>query len=160
MKKYFAAFALAIALTPLAAPIALTPMPAHAQEVASTPAPEASASPAPEVVVPPAVDAVAAPSDAELSAFVKALGGVAGMGTLGIVALVVQGLMLLVRTKLGEFAGKYRLLIVLVLTVAGGVVGLMAGGMPFAAALVNAGTLSAVMVLLNQIYRQFFVKTA
>ena len=62
------------------------------------------------------------------------------------------------KTPLASFAGKYRLLIVLGLTVAASVVGLMSQGVTFFAALVNGATLSALQVFAHQVYKQFIEK--
>ena len=100
------------------------------------------------------------PSLDELAALVAALGGVKGASTLAVVALVVQGLMLLLRSKLGEVAGKYRLLAVYLLTVVGTVVGFRIAGLDLGAALVHAQTLTAAQVLVNQVFKQFFQKSS
>lgn len=105
------------------------------------------------------VDPASAPVDLEigeaLSQLVASLGGLKGATAVGIALLVVQAVMFFFRTKLAEFAGKWRLVIVTGLTLVTVVLGLVATGMPWMAALTNASTASAFSVLLNQFMKQF-----
>lgn len=103
-------------------------------------------------IVPPGVD--------EFAALIAALGGLKGASALAIAAVVVQAIMLLLRSKLGEVAGKYRLLAVYLLSVVAGVVSLRIAGVDLGAALVHTQTLAAFQVFLNQVLKQFFEKTA
>ena len=103
-----------------------------------------------DVIVPPSVD--------ELAALVASLGGIKGASFVAVAVVVVQGLMLLLRSKLGEVAGKYRLLAVYLLTVAGSVFALRVAGVDLGAALLHSQTLAALQVFVNQIFRQFFQK--
>lgn len=98
------------------------------------------------------------PSQADWNAFFIAIGGMKGMGTLGIVAVVVQGLMLGIKSKLGEFAGKYQLVLVVFLTMLGGMLALKMQGMDWPSVLTHSATLSAVQVFLHQVYVQFMQK--
>lgn len=102
------------------------------------------------VIVPPSTD--------DIAALLASLGGLKGASALAIAALVVQGLMLLIRTKLGEMAGKYRLLIVYALSVGASILALRIAGVDLGAALVHGNTLAALQVLANQVFKQFFVK--
>lgn len=86
--------------------------------------------------------------------FINALGGLGNLGTLGVVGVLVQGVMLLLRTKVGDLAGKYKILIVTGLSLVMGVVGLMQGGLGLVAALMHSTTLSAFQVFLHQLYKQ------
>ena len=88
------------------------------------------------------------------------IGGAKGMSGMALVAAVVQIVMMFFKTSLANFAGKYRLLIVLGLTLFGSVVGLMSQGVSLAAALVNGATLSAAQVFAHQLYKQFIEKSA
>lgn len=103
-----------------------------------------------EVIVPPSID--------ELAALIAALGGLKGASALAIAAVVVQGLMLMLRSKLGEMAGKWRLLLVYLFTVVAGVVSLRIAGVDLGAALVNTQVLAALQVFLHQAFVQFFQK--
>ena len=87
------------------------------------------------------------------------VGGAKGMSGMALVAAVVQVVMLFFKTSLANFAGKYRLLIVLGLTLVGSIVGLMTQGVSLAAALVNGATLSAAQVFAHQLYKQFVEKS-
>lgn len=103
--------------------------------------------------VAPPVDAAAA-----LENLINSLAGLKGAGALAISAFVVQVIMRLLNTKLGDVAGKWKLLIVYVLSVVSGVLGLKAAGLDIGAALVHAQTLAAFQVLANQVYKQFIKK--
>lgn len=97
---------------------------------------------------------VVPPSSEELMAFINALGGIKNLGALGIVALVIQGLMLLLRTPLMAFAGVWRLIIVSGLSMVGGVIAQLAQGVGWLPALLNSATLAAVQVFVHQIVAQ------
>jgi len=91
-----------------------------------------------------------------ISAVVTAMGGMSGLGALGIVALIVQLIMLFFRTPLASFAGKWKLVIVLSLSLIGGFLAQMFNGIPWYGALLSAGSLTAIQVLANQVWKQFF----
>lgn len=106
------------------------------------------------------------PADAEkpletgefLKALVDSLGGFVGASAMAIAALVVQLLMLLFRTPLASFAGKWRLLIVYAMSVAAGILCLMVAGVDWKAALLHSQTLASLQVLIHQIWKQFVEK--
>lgn len=100
-----------------------------------------------EVIVPPSID--------ELAALLTSLGGLKGAGALAVAAVVVQGLMLALRSKLGEVAGKWRLLLVYLFSVVSGVVALRISGVDLSAALLHTQTLAALQVLAHQCIVQF-----
>lgn len=88
------------------------------------------------------------------------IGGLKGAGILVIVAGVVQLIMQFFKTPLAtrffpDLSGKAKLLIVSGLTVVGGVLGLMADGQPFMAAILHSSTLAALQVFANQLFRKF-----
>jgi hypothetical protein len=107
---------------------------------------------------------VVVPNQEFLGFLIQSIGGFSGASTLVAVGLVVQILMKFIGTPwadllFGAASGKWKLLIVAVLSLAGGVLGLMtAGGLTLGAALVHSATLTAVMVLFNQVYKQFILK--
>lgn len=101
------------------------------------------------------VDPSVPPTGAEWQAFFEALGGAQGMSTLALVALGVQGLMLMFRGPLSNLAGSGKILLVTGLTLAGGVVGLRASGMDWASCFMHSTTLAAVQVFLHQLWTQF-----
>lgn len=105
-------------------------------------------------------DAVIPPTADEFGALLASLGGLKGASFVAIAVVVVQGIMLLLRSKLGEMAGKYRLLIVYLLSVVGGVLALRIAGVDLGAALLHTQTLAALQVLVNQVIKQFFQKTS
>lgn len=103
-----------------------------------------------EVIAPPTVD--------DLQLFLNSLGNVKGLGTLGVVAVLVQGLMIFLKTGLGQLAGKYQLVLVLLLTLVGGVIALKSQGLGWGSVLIHSSTIAAVQVFLHQIYKQFVEK--
>ena len=103
-------------------------------------------------------DVVTVPTDEFITAFWQFVGQLHGASVLVVVAGVVQLLMKFFSTSLANFAGKYRLLVILSLTLVGSVIGLMSQGMTLSAALLNGATLTAFQVLINQIYKQFIQK--
>jgi hypothetical protein len=115
-----------------------TPAFAFAQEAASLPALPSDL---------PVTDA--------LQLLVQSLGGIKGLSVLGIVGVVVQGLMLFLRTPLANFAGKFRLLILAALTVPAGIIALLQAGLPVQLALIHSSVLTAVMVFVHQVVTQF-----
>lgn len=94
----------------------------------------------------------------------NSLGGVKGAGTLAIVGLVVQMLIMFLKTPLfgslfKNVTGQIKLLIVTGLSLVSGVVGLMlVEHLTLGAALIHSTTMTAFMVFANQIYKQFIVK--
>lgn len=99
-----------------------------------------------------------------ISALLQSLGGIKGASVLAIVGLVVQLIMKFIGTpwadSLLKNSGQWKLTLVLLLSYVGGVVTLMATtGVPFGTAVLHASVMSSLMVLINQIYKQFFVKT-
>ena len=84
-----------------------------------------------------------------LKAVTASLGSWKGLGMLGIAALVVQLLMLLFRTTLMNWAAKWRLLLVYVLSIGAGYMALMVAGASWSEALLNSNTLAAVQVFVN-----------
>lgn len=103
---------------------------------------------------------VAPPTAAEIGKFLEALGGVKGAGTLAIVAIVVQGLMLVMKTALGKMAGIWQVIILNLLTLIGGVIALKMSGSDWASALLHSQSLAAFQVFLHQLWKQFGKKAA
>lgn len=92
------------------------------------------------------------PSSQEWQQFMQSLSGVGGAGWAGIVLLVVQGIMLVVR----QFVqGKYKLLIVTGLTFVASIFAGFAAHQPVMASLLSAGALSSLQVFIHQIVAQF-----
>ena len=104
-----------------------------------------------DVIIPPSAD--------EIQALLVSLGGLKGAGALAIVAVVVQSLMLFFKSSIASFAGKFQLLIVMLLTLVGGVIALKAQGLEWGAVLIHSSTLTAVQVFLHQIFKQFAGKS-
>ena len=97
-----------------------------------------------------------------LEFFLKSIGGAKGMSGLALVAIVVQVLMKFVGTPWanGLLAGKgeMKLTLVLALTYVGGLTTLMVSGLTFGAAFLHSTSLSALLVLLNEVYSRFIAK--
>lgn len=129
---------------------------AYAQEVSDAPAPVAAVDVAATVVEEGEV--VAPPTGDEWAKLIESLGGLKGASTLAIIAFIVQLLMLLLRTQLGAFAGKWRLVVVLGLTMVGGVIALKMQGMEWVAAILHSSTLAAAQVFGHQMFKQFYEK--
>lgn len=87
-----------------------------------------------------------------------AIAGMKGMAPLAIVAVCVQLVMMLFRTSLMDFAGKWKLLIVAILSLVGSFIAVMAGGGTWVQALLDGATITAIQVLIHQVYVQFISK--
>jgi hypothetical protein len=93
----------------------------------------------------------------------ETVGGLQGAGMLAAVAFIVQLLMKIIQSekfmggKIGNLAGKWRLLIVNGLSLVGGIIALMAPptNQSFIQAALNSQTLAMAMVFGNQIMKQF-----
>lgn len=106
-----------------------------------------------------AQDVIQPPTLQDLQTLLQSLGGLKGMSALAIVVLVVQGVMLLLRTQAGELLGKYRLLVLYAGSMILAPIVLIASGASVGAALVHANTLAALQVFANQIFKQFITKS-
>lgn len=98
------------------------------------------------------------PVEDVLQSIVALIGGVKGASILGISALVIQVLMKVASSKLANFAGKYKLVIVLGLSLAGAAVNHFVSGGSLPSLFMNAGLLSAAQVFGFEVYSQFFKK--
>lgn len=112
------------------------------------------------IALPAFAQEIVPPSQDELMQLFASLGGLAGMKAIAIAAFVVQAVMLLLRSKLSEVLGKYRLLVVYGISIIAGVLSLIASGVNVGAAFVHANTLAAFGVFFNQIYKQFVTKSS
>lgn len=102
-----------------------------------------------------AQDVIVPPSGAEMQAILTALGGLKGASSLAIVAVVVQGLLLVFRSSFAKFSGAFQLLIVNALTLVGAFVAMKSQGMPVVAIITNAQVLTAAQVFVHQLIKQF-----
>lgn len=80
-------------------------------------------------------------------------------GLLAVVGVLVQAVMLLLRTPavvkvIGEKTGKWRLLAVSFLSLVGGVAALRSQGMDWGASLAHSSTLAAFQVFLHSLYKE------
>ncbi len=102
----------------------------------------------------------APPTGEEIKAFIASIGGLKGLGALGIVAIIVQALMLLTKTAFANILGKWQLTLVYLFTLGGGIFVLKTTGLDWMSVFLHSTTLAALQVFVNQIIRQFFPKTA
>ena len=100
---------------------------------------------------------VTPPKQEEIIAFLEAIGGWKTLGTLGVVMIVVQALLLFViRPGLIKIEGKWKLVLVQGLTLIFGVASLIAvSGLSLGEALLHSQTLVAFQVLIHNIWKQF-----
>lgn len=94
---------------------------------------------------------------------IQSLGGLKGASKLAIAGIVVKVLLAFANSELfgkafSKIKGSMKLIIVLALSLVAGVIALMSEGMELSAALMHSTTMSAFLVLVNQIYKQFFEK--
>lgn len=98
-----------------------------------------------------------APSMSDWWALYQALGKASGLSVLGIVALVVQALVLAARSQFDPLPGPMKLLVITGLTLLGGIVGMKAStDLSWVAILMNSTVLTAIQVFFNQWYKQIF----
>lgn len=98
------------------------------------------------------------PSGEDFQLLLASLGGLKGMKALAIVMVILQGVMLFIRSKAGELLGKYRLLILYAGSLILAPIALISSGVGIGAAFIHANTLAAIQVFLNQIFKQFVSK--
>lgn len=96
---------------------------------------------------------------------IESIGGAKGATTLAIVGIAVKLILSFFSTEMAgqvfkKLSGGVKLTIVLALTLVSGVVALMVSGVPLVTALLHSTTLSAFVVLSNQVYKQYFEKKA
>lgn len=89
-----------------------------------------------------------------LNLIVQALGGMKGAGALGIAMGVTQILMRLAQSPLGNFAGRFKLLIYTGLSMVAGVIALRVSGVDWLGAFINSATVTAVGTFVHQVILQ------
>lgn len=95
------------------------------------------------------------PADQALAQLVGLLGGLKGATALGIAVAVTQAVMLFFRTPLANFAGKWKLTIVSLLSCVATYLGLVSSGASWGVALLAAPFMAAIQVLASQFFLQF-----
>jgi hypothetical protein len=88
------------------------------------------------------------------------VGQVKGASALCVVLIITQAGMYFFRTELGQVAGKWKLSIVLLLSLASGVIALKLSGLTWVGALLHSTTLTAMQVFGHQVIKQFSEKPA
>lgn len=94
------------------------------------------------------------PLDEALKQLVPIIGSLKGASALGIALAVTQVVMLAARTPLANFAGKWKLLVVAVLSLVTTYIGLVLAGASWSAALLMGPVMTALQVLANQVWKQ------
>ena len=95
---------------------------------------------------------------------IEQIGGIKGASAFVIAGVVTEILIKFLDTSLfgklfSSFKGKYKLVTVMFLSYVSGVLSLVnVGGQSIIEALIHSTSLTALLVLINQIYKQFFVK--
>lgn len=98
------------------------------------------------------------------SSMLTALGGIKNASTMGIIIIVLQIIFKFLNSELAGKIGFLRnlepgvkLIIILVISYATGILTLMntGEGLSFGAAFIHSSSMSALMVLLNQVYKKF-----
>ncbi len=108
-------------------------------------------------VVQPVVDlATEVPVQDFMAFLIKSMGGMKGASTLAIVGIVLQGLLMLTRTRLlDKYTSGKKLLIVYGLSMVAGVVALMSQGLDIQAALIHSNSLAAYQVMFHEVVKKF-----
>lgn len=88
----------------------------------------------------------------------QSMNGSSGVTSMAVVALIVQALMLVVNSRYGNLAGKYRFTIMYALNALGGIAALKLQGVDTFTAMTHSNTMAAYQVMLNQAYKQFIKK--
>lgn len=101
---------------------------------------------------------VTAPSADEIQQYLAVLAGIGGLKGAALIVAIVQGLLLFFRSKLADFAGKWKLLIVSLLTFLGAFFGVVLTGKPYAQAFFDGAVLTAFQVFAHQAWTQFAPK--
>lgn len=103
--------------------------------------------------------AASAPSDLATDEALKQLlalvANMKGASALSIAVAVTQAVMLFFRTPLAAFAGKWRLMIVVGLSLVSTYLGLVFSGVSWGSALMAGPFIAGIQVLAHQIYLQF-----
>ena len=110
-----------------------------------------------------ASDVVPIPNEEYIKLLIESLGGLKGATALGIAGIVVKVLLAtfnseLLGKQMDKLTGKYKLLLVTLLSLVGGIVALVSTGMPVLTALVHSSILPMFAVFVNQVYKQFVEK--
>lgn len=104
-------------------------------------------------------------NEAFFKLLIESIGGAKGATGLVIAGIVVKLILSFFSTEMAgqifkKLSGGVKLTIVLFLSLASGVIALMISGVPLMTALLHSSTLSAFVVLSNQVYKQYFEKKA
>lgn len=101
-------------------------------------------------------------NDEFLGAFLEAIGGIKGASGIAIAFAVVKLLMKFIGTPWADSLlknnGQWKLTVYLVLSALSTMMAVVVAGGTWGAALVSAGVISALGVLMNQLYKQFVEK--
>ncbi len=102
-----------------------------------------------------AVNLIAPPTPLDWADFLRSIGSWGTLNRLGIAAVVTQGLLLLMRSKLGDLTGKAKLAIVTGSSMLLGVLALRLSGLDWGQSLMHSTTLAALQVFGNQLAQTY-----
>jgi hypothetical protein len=94
----------------------------------------------------------------DIEYFLASINGLKGLGSLGIGLLIVQGLLLLLRSSFVKLEGKTKLSIASGLSVVVGVLIMRLNGIDMYGALLHGSTLAAINTFVHQVVKQFTEK--
>jgi len=103
----------------------------------------------------PLIPAMPPPNSDDLGKFFDSLGNLRGASAMVVAVFCVQVVIAFLKSKLGEFAGKYQYLTVYGLTLISGILSLKSVGLDWAAAALHANSLAAAQVFLHQGFTLF-----
>lgn len=89
-------------------------------------------------------------TDQAFAELAKVIGGMHGASALGIAVAVTQIIMLIFRSPIGNLTGKWKLLIVTVISLVSTYLGLIASGAPWGVSLIAGPIVAGVQVLVHQ----------
>ena len=103
------------------------------------------------------------PTEDFLKLLIESIGGMKGAKTIALVGIVLKLLLAFLSSEIcgqvfKKLSGGVKLTIVLALSFVSGIISLKLTGLDWTAAILHSTTLSAFMVLSNQVYKQYFEK--
>lgn len=115
--------------------------------------------PVPTPLVTDATQVLPAIQGEDVSQFLESINGLKGLGAMGIALLVVQGLLLALRSSFVNLPGKWKLVVASGLSLVTGVLALRLNGVDLTAAILHGSTLASLNVFAHQIVKQFTEKS-
>ena len=91
--------------------------------------------------------------------FLASINGLKGLGALGIALLIVQGLLLVLRSQFVKLTGRLKLVIASGLSIVVGILALRLNGVDLSASIMHGSTLAAINTFAHQLFKQFTEKS-